>query len=114
MVTAASRRWPRKTSAKLTNCGIAPATRRSFLFSAYYDGRATGNLEKAEQTCSLWVQTYPRERLPHSFLAGFIYPASGRYEKSIEEAQKVMRDRSGFYIPLRCSCHRLHCAGTHG
>jgi tetratricopeptide (TPR) repeat protein len=61
-----------------------------FFILAYYDGRATGNLEKAEQTCGLWVQTYPRERLPHSFLAGFIYLASGRYEKSIEEAQKVM------------------------
>jgi serine/threonine protein kinase/tetratricopeptide (TPR) repeat protein len=61
-----------------------------FFILAYYDGRATGNLEKAEQTCSLWMQTYPRERLPHTFLAGFIYVASGRYEKSIEEAQKVM------------------------
>ncbi len=61
-----------------------------FFILAYYDGRATGNLEKAEQTCGLWAQTYPRERLPHSFLAGFIYPASGRYEKSIEESQKVM------------------------
>ncbi len=61
-----------------------------FFISAYYDGRATGNLEKAEQTCGLWMQTYPRERLPHSFLAGFIYLASGRYEKSIEESQKVM------------------------
>jgi eukaryotic-like serine/threonine-protein kinase len=61
-----------------------------FFIVAYYDGRATGNLEKAEQTCGLWLQTYPRERLPHSFLAGFIYLASGRYEKSIEEAQKVM------------------------
>ena len=60
-----------------------------FFILAYYDGRATGNLEKAEQTCSLWAQTYPRERLPHSFLAGFIYLASGKYEKSIEEAQKV-------------------------
>jgi len=61
-----------------------------FFILAYYDGRATGNLEKAEQTCSLWLQTYPRERLPHSFLAGFIYLASGRYENSIEESQKVM------------------------
>jgi serine/threonine protein kinase/tetratricopeptide (TPR) repeat protein len=61
-----------------------------FFISAYYDGRATGNLEKAEQTCSLWVQTYPREKLPHTFLAGFIYLASGRYEKSIEESQKVL------------------------
>jgi eukaryotic-like serine/threonine-protein kinase len=61
-----------------------------FFILAYYDGRATGNLEKAEQTCSLWLQTYPRERLPHTFLAGFIDLASGRYEKSIEESQKVM------------------------
>jgi serine/threonine protein kinase/tetratricopeptide (TPR) repeat protein len=61
-----------------------------FFILAYYDGRATGNLAKAEQTCGLWMQTYPRERLPHTFLAGFIDLASGRYEKSIEEAQKVM------------------------
>jgi eukaryotic-like serine/threonine-protein kinase len=61
-----------------------------FFILAYYDGRATGNLEKAEQTCGLWLQTYQRERLPHTFLAGFIYLASGRYEKSMDEAQKVM------------------------
>ena len=61
-----------------------------FFILAYYDGRAKGNLEKAEQTCGLWIQTYPRERLPHSFLAGFIYLASGKYEKSIEEAREVM------------------------
>ncbi len=61
-----------------------------FFIAAYYDGRATGNLEKAEQTCELWAQTYPRETLPHTFLAGFIYPASGRYEKAIEESQKVI------------------------
>jgi serine/threonine protein kinase/Tfp pilus assembly protein PilF len=61
-----------------------------FFITAYYDGRVTGNLEKAEQTCGLWAQTYPRESLPHGFLSGFIYPASGRYEKSIEESQKVI------------------------
>jgi hypothetical protein len=44
-----------------------------FFIAAYYDGRVTGNLEKAEQTCELWAQTYPREILPHSFLSGFIY-----------------------------------------
>lgn len=49
-----------------------------------------GNLEKAEQTCELWAQTYPREIPPHSFLSGFIYPASGRYEKSIEKSQKLI------------------------
>ncbi|HEY6369863.1 MAG TPA: protein kinase [Candidatus Sulfotelmatobacter sp.] len=61
-----------------------------FFIAAYYDGRVTGNLEKAEQTCELWAQTYPREDLPHRFLSGFIYPASGRYEKSIEETQKLI------------------------
>ena len=61
-----------------------------FFITAYYDGRVTGNLEKAEQTCELWAQTYPRVSLPHGFLAGFIDPASGRYEKSIEESQKVI------------------------
>jgi serine/threonine protein kinase/tetratricopeptide (TPR) repeat protein len=61
-----------------------------FFITAYYDGRVTGNLEKAEQTCLLWTQTYPRVSLPHGFLAGFIYLASGRYEKSIEESQKMI------------------------
>ncbi len=61
-----------------------------FFITAYYDGRVTGNLEKAEQTCGLWAQTYPRESLPHGFLSGFIYPASGRYEKSIDESQRVI------------------------
>jgi tetratricopeptide (TPR) repeat protein len=60
-----------------------------FFVAAYYDGGARGNLEKAEQTCESWTQTYPRERLPHDFLSGFIDPASGRYEKWIEESRKV-------------------------
>jgi tetratricopeptide (TPR) repeat protein len=60
-----------------------------FFAAAYYDGGARGNLEKAEQTCESWTQTYPCERLPHDFLSGFIDPASGRYEKWIEESRKV-------------------------
>jgi eukaryotic-like serine/threonine-protein kinase len=61
-----------------------------FFIAAYYEGRVTGNLEKAEPTCELWAQTYPRESLPHGFLSGFIHPASGRYDKSIEESQRVI------------------------
>ena len=61
-----------------------------FFITAYYDGRATGNQEKAQQTCDAWVQMYPREFLPHSFLAGFIYPVLGKHEKAIEESQKTM------------------------
>jgi tetratricopeptide (TPR) repeat protein/predicted Ser/Thr protein kinase len=61
-----------------------------FFITAYYDGRATGNQKKAQQTCEAWVQAYPREWKPHSFLAGFIYPVLGEYEKAAEEAQKTI------------------------
>jgi serine/threonine protein kinase/tetratricopeptide (TPR) repeat protein len=61
-----------------------------FFITAYYDGRATGNQEKAQQTCEAWAQAYPREWTPHSFLAGFIYPVFGEYEKATEEAQKAI------------------------
>jgi eukaryotic-like serine/threonine-protein kinase len=61
-----------------------------FFITASYDGRVTGNFEKAQQTCDSWAQMYPREMWPHSYLAGFIYPASGRYAKAIEEAQRII------------------------
>ena len=59
-----------------------------FFITAYYDGRATGNQEKARQTCDAWAQAYPREWKPHSFLSGFIYPVLGEYEKAVEASQK--------------------------
>jgi eukaryotic-like serine/threonine-protein kinase len=61
-----------------------------FFISASYDGRVTGNFEKAQQTCEAWAQVYPREVGPHTYLAGFIYPASGKYAKAIEEAQRAI------------------------
>jgi serine/threonine protein kinase/tetratricopeptide (TPR) repeat protein len=61
-----------------------------FFITAYYDGRATGNQKKAQQTCEAWAQAYPREWTPHSFLAGFIYPVLGEHEKAADEAQKVI------------------------
>ena len=61
-----------------------------FFITAYYDGRATGNQEKAQQTCEAWAQAYPREWRPHSFAAGFIYPVLGEYEKAAEEARKTI------------------------
>jgi tetratricopeptide (TPR) repeat protein len=61
-----------------------------FFITAYYDGRATGNQKKAQQTCEAWAQAYPREWKPHSFLAGFIYPVLGEHEEAAEEAQKAI------------------------
>ncbi len=50
----------------------------------------TGNLEKAQQICEAWAQAYPRETWPLTYLAGFIYPASGKYEIAIVEAEKAI------------------------
>jgi Tfp pilus assembly protein PilF/predicted Ser/Thr protein kinase len=61
-----------------------------FFITAYYDGRVTGNEERAQQTCEAWVQTYPREMLPHAFLSGFIFPVLGKHEKAGEEAEKTI------------------------
>jgi eukaryotic-like serine/threonine-protein kinase len=58
-----------------------------FFISLTYDLQVTGNLEQAQQTCDLWVQTYPRAWLPHALLAGGTYLSLGKYEKSVEEAK---------------------------
>jgi tetratricopeptide (TPR) repeat protein len=64
--------------------------REKFFITASYELHVTGNLEKAQQTCESWVRTYPREIIPHAFLAGIIYSASGEYEKAVEEDKKAI------------------------
>jgi serine/threonine protein kinase len=64
--------------------------REKFFIAATYDMQVTGNMEKAQQTCELWAQTYPRDKEPHGFLPGMIYPVLGKYEKSVEEAKKAI------------------------
>ena len=61
-----------------------------FFITASYQSRVTGNLEKAQQICEAWAQAYPRETWPLTYLAGFIYPASGKYEMAIVEAERAI------------------------
>jgi eukaryotic-like serine/threonine-protein kinase len=61
--------------------------KEKFFISASYDTQVTGNLEKAQRTCELWVQAYPRAAEPHGFLSGIVYPSFGKYEESVEEAK---------------------------
>ena len=51
--------------------------REKFFIAASYDVQVTGNLERAQHTCELWAQTYPREMLPHALLAGLITNPQG-------------------------------------
>ena len=61
------------------------SARENFFLSLTYDFRVTGNLEKAQQTCESWAQTYPREMQPHGFLST-IYLILGRYESAVERS----------------------------
>ena len=62
-----------------------------YFVSAIYYKEVPGNLEKAEQTCRLWMQAYPRSEMPHTYLSGGIYPAMGRYDGVISEAKEAVR-----------------------
>jgi DNA-binding winged helix-turn-helix (wHTH) protein/tetratricopeptide (TPR) repeat protein len=58
-----------------------------FFITLSYDLQVTGNLEKGQETCALWVQAYPRAWEPHGLLAGDIYVARGKREESVEEGK---------------------------
>jgi DNA-binding winged helix-turn-helix (wHTH) protein/tetratricopeptide (TPR) repeat protein len=60
-----------------------------FFITASYEMHVTGNMERAQQTCNAWAQTYPRDFVPHGFLSGIIYPIFGKYESAVAEAKKV-------------------------
>jgi serine/threonine protein kinase/tetratricopeptide (TPR) repeat protein len=62
--------------------------REKFFITANYDLQVTGNLERAQKTFELWARTYPRDIVPHTLLAAFVYPPLGRYDKAVEEAKK--------------------------
>jgi DNA-binding winged helix-turn-helix (wHTH) protein len=62
--------------------------REKFYIIANYEGLATGNLEKARQNDEAWAQTYPRDPVPHSMLAGYPNKVAARYELGIIEARK--------------------------
>src|ERR1700730_1849291 len=51
---------------------------------------ATGELEKEAQTYLLWIQSYPRDAIPHINL-GANATALGQYEKAVAENQEGVR-----------------------
>ena len=51
---------------------------------------ATGELEKEAQTYVLWIQSYPRDPIPHINLAAN-GTALGQYEKALAETQEALR-----------------------
>ena len=70
-----------------------------YFVSAIYYKEVLGNLEKAEQSCKLWMQAYPRAEMPHTYLSGAIYPAIGRYDGVIAEAKEAIRLKPNYPVP---------------
>jgi eukaryotic-like serine/threonine-protein kinase len=89
-----------------------------YLITASFDIVVTGDMEKAEQNCELWIQAYPRTEGPHTFLAGIILPVVGRYEKAVQEAIEAIQLNPDFPVSYDVlmynyiSLHRLDQAQT--
>jgi len=75
----------------------ASEAEKYFITASFYM-TVTGDMEKAEQTCELWIQAYPRAEIPHSFLSGIILPVFGQYEKGVQEATKAIQLNPDFPI----------------
>jgi len=61
-----------------------------YFITASFHITVTGDMEKAEQNCELWVQAYPRSEMPHTLMSGIILPVIGQYEKAVEEATEAI------------------------
>ena len=72
--------------------------REKFFIEATYETQVTGNLEKALQTCELWMQAYPRDKPPHGILGAFVYPTFGKYDKGIDVAKQMVELDPDFAI----------------
>ncbi|HEY1216345.1 MAG TPA: winged helix-turn-helix domain-containing protein, partial [Bryobacteraceae bacterium] len=66
-----------------------------FFIVLSYDLLATGNLERAQQTGEVWTETYPRDAVPHGFLA-WINQLLGRYQRAMEEGKQAIDRDSDF------------------
>jgi DNA-binding winged helix-turn-helix (wHTH) protein/predicted Zn-dependent protease len=87
-----------KNTAKAYQLRDRASDQEKFFISVNYDLQVTGNLERAQQTCHLWIQTYPRAWLPHGLLSGGIYPSLGKYEEATTEAKLALEIDPDFSI----------------
>ena len=61
-----------------------------YLIDFNYQREVLGNLEKARQTCDLWIQSYPHDVMPHGFLSGQVTQSVGKFDRSEEEGKKAI------------------------
>jgi eukaryotic-like serine/threonine-protein kinase len=67
-----------------------------YFITVRFEKEVTGNVEKAEQSCRLWIQAYPRAALPHTYLSGAILPVLGQYDQAVQEGREAIRLNPNF------------------
>ncbi len=72
-----------------------------------YDRQVTGNLPRELQTLESWVQTYPRDTLAFSVIAGWATLGTGQYERGIEAAQAALQLDPGYTFAYGYAFHSL-------
>ena len=56
-----------------------------YFISARFHIVVTGNMEKAEQSCQLWIQAYPRAEMPHISCRGQSTRSLGNMRKRLKK-----------------------------
>ena len=64
--------------------------RERYWVSVNYYSAATGELEKANETCELWAQSYPRDDVPVALL-GANYTVAGKWNRALPEILQSLR-----------------------
>jgi serine/threonine protein kinase/tetratricopeptide (TPR) repeat protein len=82
-----------------------------FYIAATYETQVTGDLEKALKTCELWMQAYPRDRVPHGILGAFVYPTLGRYEKGVDVTRQFIELAPDFPVAYLQAAFNSQFAG---
>ncbi len=62
----------------------------NYFITFNYHRQVTRNLEVARQTLESWARQYPRDLMPHGFLAAFTTQGSGHYDKAVDEGLKAI------------------------
>jgi tetratricopeptide (TPR) repeat protein len=73
--------------------------RENFFITFNYYRQVPRNLELARQTLESWVQRYPGDMMPHSFLSGLTSPGTGHHERAAKEGLKAIELDPDFSIP---------------
>jgi tetratricopeptide (TPR) repeat protein len=69
-----------------------------YLITTSFHATVTGDMEKAQQTCELWKEAYPRSEMPLTFLSGIILPVLGQNEKAAKEGAEALQLNPSFTV----------------